>query len=264
MTLVDAPKAMPDVDEVQLLFQEAKERRRRRWLVSGITAVVVVVLVAVSLGIALGTRGGGTVKPAVPAIPAPATAHSPVSLSFRPVLCNAPPLTLAAGQTASEGPLPSCSPASQLTASNLSVDPSTGAATANPPTDAQFSSYPSTAASSGGVGGTVLLPGVPGQGGTRFVLGPAALTQQGITAARAVDANGQWMVDLTLSAAGSTQWDSLTAQQFHALVAVVVNGKVISTPLVQPSQTSFTSFGGHLQVAGAFTEGQAKAMAAGL
>jgi len=264
MTLVDAPKARPDVDEAQLLFQEARERRRRRWLVSGITAAVVVVVLAVTLGIVLGTRGGGTVEPAVPAIPAPATAHSTVSLSFRPVLCDAPPLTLAAGQTATEGPLPSCSPASQLTASNLSVDASTGAATADPPTDARFSSYPSTTAGSSGVGDTVLLPGVPGQGGTRFVLGPAALTQQGITAARAVDANGQWMVDLTLSAAGSSRWDSLTEQQFHALVAVVVNGKVVSTPLVQPSQTSFTSFAGHLQVAGDFTEGQAKAMAAEL
>ena len=90
-----------------------------------------------------------------------------------------------------------------------------------------------------------------------------ALTQRGITSARAVRGDGQWMVDLTLSAAGSVQWDSLTEQQCRALVRAV-NCRVVSAPIVQPTQSAFATFGGHLQVAAGFTEGQAKAMAAGL
>jgi len=264
MTVLDAPTAMSEADEAQLLFQEARDRRRRRWIRSGIIAATVVVLAALTLGIVLGSRGGGAANPAVPPGAAPVVAHPGVSLSFRPVLCEAPPLSLAAGQAPTGGPLPSCSPASQLTAANLDVNTLTGETTANPPPDAQFSSYASTPVGGAGAGGPVLLPGAPDQAAARFVLGPAAVTQQAVTSARAVEVDGQWAVDLTLSPTGSAAWDGLTQQQFHALIGVVVNGTVISTPITQPTQSGFSTFGGQVQLSGNFTEAQAKALAAGL
>lgn len=266
MTVLDAPKAMPQVDEAQLLFQEARERRLRRWRISGIIAATAAVLIAVTLSLVLSMGRGGTPKPAVPPSGGAVAARPAVSLSFRPVLCFASPLTLGAGQAPSAGPLPSCSPASALTAANLAVNTSTGQSTANPPADGQFSTYASTPQGDAGTGGNVLLPAAPsqGEGGTRFVLGPAVLTQQAITAARAMQVDGQWAVNLTLSPTGASQWDKLTEQQFHAFIGVVLDGKVISAPITEPTQTSFTTFAGHLQISGGFTGEQARALAASL
>lgn len=264
MTLLDGARTTPERDEAQLLFQEARERRRRRWLISGIALGVVAAVLAVTLGMTLG-RSARSIPGPAPASPlTPAITHATVSLNFRPVLCEAPPLTLESGRSASTGSLPSCSPASQLTASNLSVNTSDGMATVRPPPDPQFSGIASTPAGSAAAAGTVLLPGAQSQGGARFVLGPAGLTEAGIASAKAVDENGQWMVTIKLTPQGSVQWDALAQQQFHAMVGVVENGTVISVPLTQPAQASFASFSGELQIAAGFTESQAKALAASI
>jgi preprotein translocase subunit SecD len=193
-----------------------------------------------------------------------AAANAPVSLNFRPVLCFAPALMLASGQSASTGSLPTCSPTSELSAANLNVDTATGEMTTNPPPDFRFSSYASTPPESAAPGDTVLLPAASGNAGTRYVLGPAALTQSGVASATAVDENGQWVLDLRLTSQGSVQWDTLADQQFHAIIGVVVNGKVISAPITMPMQTSFTSFGGQVQIAAGFTKHQAMTLARGL
>src|ERR1700722_2100693 len=51
------------------------------------------------------------------------TLGNTAQLLFRPALCNAPPFTVAKGKPASTGPLPTCSPSTQLTAANLQVTP---------------------------------------------------------------------------------------------------------------------------------------------
>jgi len=150
-----------------------------------------------------------------------------------------------------------------LTATNLNDNTSTGEST-NPPPDPQFSSYASTPARSADTAGTVLLPGATGQSASRFVLGPVGMTQQGIKSARAVHVVGSWVVDLSLSSAGAVQWDTLAHGQFHALIAVVLNNRVISAPIVQPLQTAFSSFSGHFEIGPGFDESQAKAIAASL
>jgi hypothetical protein len=264
MTLVDAPKGTSDMDEAQLLFQEARDRRRHRWLTLGITVGVVVIILAVVLGITLRRSGGSTASPATTPVGRPAISHSTASLNFRPVLCSAPALTLAPGQSAAVGRLPTCSPSSQLTAANLSINTETGQATGNPAPDPQFSSYPSTPPGSAGIGDTVLLQGASGQGGGRYVLGPAAVTQKGVASATAVEEAGQWFVIVRLTPQGSVQWDTLAAQQFHAIIGVVDNGKVISAPVTQPTQSSPTSFDGQVGISGGFTQQQAEALARGL
>jgi len=181
-------------------------------------------------------------------------------LFFRPALCFAPAATK--GQATSTGPLPSCAATSQLTAANLAVNTSTGQATQNPPADPQFAAYPSTAPLADTKSATVLLPGLPGQGTDRYVLGPAGVTGAQIKSANAsLSQAGQWTVNINFTPAGATAWDTLAQQQFHAIIGIDLDGQVISAPITQPSQSSFTSFAGQVQISGSFTEDQAKTLA---
>jgi preprotein translocase subunit SecD len=181
---------------------------------------------------------------------------------FRPVLCYAPPFAVAAGGSPDTGPLPTCAAASQLTAADLAVDTSTGQATQDPPADPQFAAYPSTSLPNDTESATVLLPGLPAQGTGRYVLGPAQVTRAQITSAKAsLDPAGEWTVNVNFSASGAAAWDTLSEQQFHAIIGIDLDARVITAPITQPSQTSFTSFGGQVQVSGNFNEQQAKTLA---
>jgi preprotein translocase subunit SecD len=124
---------------------------------------------------------------------------------------------------------------------------------------------PSTAQSNDNVSDTVLLPAsASNQGTERYVLGPAGITRSAIKSARAQLVNNQWAVNITLTHEGALQWDTLAQQQFHAIIGIDVGGKVVSAPITEPSQPSFSSFNGQMQVSGSFTEQQAKALAAQL
>jgi preprotein translocase subunit SecD len=157
-----------------------------------------------------------------------------------------------------------------LTASRLHVDPSTGSVdgyTSNSkvPADPQFATYPSSSTEAQATAALVLLPGTPSAGGSdRYVVGPAEVTASSVESAQSAFIDGQWIVDLTLTATGSKQWDHLSEAQFHALVAVVVDGTVVSIPIIQPTQSTFTSFNGSVQLAGGFTEHEAKVLAVSL
>lgn len=272
MTLTDTPTDRVRPDETQVLFEEARQRRKRRWLRSG-AAAVVIVLVAAVIGVFAARGGSQPTAQASPAAPAPgiAAASSGFGFSIRPVLCYAPPYSGVAGRSPSTVPLPGCSPASQLTRANLQVVPSSS--TVNGYTsdtaiaaDPQFAAYPSTTSSGSAPGGDVLLPGssVGGQVPTRYVLGPEGIGRSAIVGARATSRGGQWLIDLTFTSQGSTQWDALAAQSFHEIVGVVINGRVVSAPLMQPTQSSYASFGGHIQISGGFSERQAKVLASEL
>ena len=66
MTIVATPPVSPESDAVQVLFREARQRRRRRWLVA-IIAVAAFVLVGTAAGFV--ASGGGSVPPRSPPIP---------------------------------------------------------------------------------------------------------------------------------------------------------------------------------------------------
>ena len=188
-------------------------------------------------------------------------------LLFRPALCFAPPYTAVKGQAPPTGPLPTCAAASQLTQANLAVTPDSNSQngyTSNLNSiqaDPQFAPYKSTAPANDGKNATVLLPGLPGQGTTRYVLGPAGLTGAQIKSASAQLNGGQWSVNLTLTSAGAAQWDALAQAQFHAIIGIDLDGTVISAPLTQPDQAAYSSFGGTVQISGGFSETAAKALA---
>ena len=269
MTVIDRPPEVPKVDEAQLLFEEARQRRRRRWLVSGAVVVVVLLLVGIILGTAVGRGGGGSVPPAAAPPSAKVTATSGTAFSLRPVLCYAPPLTLATGQAPTTGALPPCTASSVLTPANLQVTPDSASingytSTSTRSVDLQLATYPSTLPTNDNPKDTVLLPGSGTEGSGRYVLGPAGLTATAVRSARAELASGQWTVDIVLTSAGAAQLDTLAQKQFHAIVGIDLDGKVVSAPITQPTASSFTSFGGQLQISGGFSEGQAKALAARL
>ena len=96
----------------------------------------------------------------------------------------------------------------------------------------------------------------------RYYLGPAGVTPDAVRRARAEFVTGQgWTVHLTLTRAGSRAWDALAEQQFHQQVAITALGKVVSSPIIQPNDATFESFGGTAVISGAFTRKQAQALA---
>jgi preprotein translocase subunit SecD len=270
VTLIAAPKAEPAIDEAQLLFMEAKARRRRRWVRAGIVAAVAIVVLAVVIGFVPRRGRGGSVTPAAISTSVVGAGHAAANLSFRPALCYAPPLTLSPGESPSTGPLPTCSPASRLSAANLQVNPnpdnisgySTNLSAVRP--DGQFATYASTPAASGKENATVLVPATAWSGGGRYVLGPAGLTNHAISTASVQHIAGQWVINLDLTDEGALQWDTMAEQQFHQMIGIDLNGQVISAPIMQPTQSSFTPFDGRLQISGGFSEAHAKAIAAEL
>jgi len=276
VTVIDTPPATPTEDgqrspggDAQLLFQEAKQRRRRRWLASGIVSLVLVAVLGATFGLVLGRGGGGSLKPA--AIPASAigAGHPEVHFTLRPALCYAPAFALAPGQTPTTGPLPPCAASSALTASNLDVSPQAGnvngyTSDESIHEDPQFATYPSTPSVDASNSASVLLPGASAAGSGRYVLGPAALTNAAIKSASAQINNGQWSVNLVLTPTGSSEWNASAMQEFHAIIGIDINGRVISAPILQPTQSSFTPFNGQMQISGSFTAAQAKTLASEL
>ena len=73
---------------------------------------------------------------------------------------------------------------------------------------------------------------------------------------------GQWIVTMHLSSDGAAAFDRVADQNFHQLLAIDMGGKVVSAPLIQPTQASFSSFDGTIQVSGPLTASNARALAA--
>jgi hypothetical protein len=271
VTITDSPTETPPVDEAQALFPEAKQRRRRRWLIvgTGIFGLLVVVGIVVGLLVTQGGSGGSSRPQTNPAPTPPAVGAANAVFTIRPVLCYAPPYSVAPGEAPATGPLPTCSASTALTASNLQVEVSNSSVNGytvngNINADPQFASYPSTTPSSTTQGRDVILPGSPAIGPNRYVLGPVGLNRSAIARARVTENNGQWAVDLILTPRGSAQWNAFAIRTFHAISAVVINGHVVSAPIMQPTQSVPTSFQGQIQISGGFNRYQARAIAADL
>jgi hypothetical protein len=183
---------------------------------------------------------------------------------IRPVLCGAPAYSPSASPKAARGPLPSCGP-DATTATNLSVNTTTGQPSHDIPPAPAFASYPST--QNDNPRNVVLLPDDPVAGAQqypRFVLGHAALGTTAIATASAVldTTIDQWVVTYNLTPAGARAWDRVARANFHEYVALDLDGLVESAPLIQPNQDVFTSFGGRGEISGDFTPVSARSLAA--
>jgi len=185
-------------------------------------------------------------------------------LHFRPVICDAM-LTTKPTHNATD-PLPNCGQNYILSAQNLQVTPNgSGGYNSNPiPPDPAFSAYPVTSPTANDPTKVVLLPDVasPTRG---YVLAPSQLDGTVVKRAYAAqDQTGRWYVHYDLTSAGSSQWDQVAAANFHQFVAIELDGVVQSAPIIQPTDSAPSSFGGSGQISGSFTESQAKQLAIAL
>ncbi len=195
---------------------------------------------------------------------------------FRPVLCFAYPEGVPKGSKAKVlppgiEPIPACTSSSALTVANLGVTPNNspqGYSSNNVAPDSQYIAYPSTSVNKPGYEtSTVLLPGLAASGsangGERYVLGPAQMTGRSISSATATqNQTGQWVVDYTLAgAAGSALWDKVAQENFHQLLGIELDGVVYSAPIIQPTQSTFTSFDGKGEISGNLSQADAQNLA---
>ena len=63
-----------------------------------------------------------------------------------------------------------------------------------------------------------------------------------IAAAQAVFQTPNWVVNITLTGPGSTAWDTMAHRYFHEIIGIDLDGRIVSAPLTQPSQSTFTYF----------------------
>ena len=63
---------------------------------------------------------------------------------------------------------------------------------------------------------------------------------------------------------GSALFDKVAEENFHQILAIDFNGKVVTAPIIQPSQSSFTSFNGKGEISGDLTKAEARALAQAL
>jgi preprotein translocase subunit SecD len=181
---------------------------------------------------------------------------------FRPVLCQvAEPTKKAKTYT---GSVPSCASTYLWTESNLAVTPNNtpnGFSSNNLAVDTAYSGVKTTKPTDDIAANNVILP-LLGSPGTRYLLGPSELTGQAIGKAVAQQNQvGAWVVNYTLTKKGSPEWDAVAKKNFHQALAIELDGVIQSAPLIQPTQSSFTSFAGTGEISGSFTEQSAKNLA---
>ena len=199
-------------------------------------------------------------------------------LLIRPVECFTYPQTTPKKGVPQGNPLkiPACQSQYQLSTTNLAVTPAPETAagyTVNQVgPDPGFKNYPSVTPLTDGVPSVANLPVIePGVAGAspyaslpnaRFVLFPSVMTGTAIASATAEQTQtGEWVVQCGLTPAGSATWDRVSKIYFHNYMAIDLDGKVQSAPLIQPTQATWTSFMGQIQISGNFTQGSANALA---
>ncbi|MGA2969169.1 MAG: protein translocase subunit SecD [Acidimicrobiales bacterium] len=186
------------------------------------------------------------------------TVGQTAQLLFRPVLCET---TGASKKAVAVKTVPACGTSYLTTAANLAVNTSTGNPTNNIAPDPAYVNIKSTAPINDNKNNVVILPAL-GDTGVRYVLGKAQLTGHSVHSAVAQqNAIGQWVVNYTLTKTGSPLWDTVAKNNFHAFLAIELDGVVQSAPLIQPSQAAFSSFDGQGEISGSFNEQSAKNLA---
>jgi len=184
-------------------------------------------------------------------------------LLFRPVLCQAllnKPVKLPPNY-----PVPACGAAYLMTQANLGVTPNVNSVSGfnmnNVSPDPNLTSFPTTLPAYDDPTKSVLLPSL-GTIGQRYVLGPSQMTGQSVKSAVAQqDQAGAWVVNYSLTGAGSSKWDQVAASNFHQLVAIELDGVVQSAPVISATDVTPKSFGGSGSISGSFTETSAKNLA---
>jgi hypothetical protein len=200
--------------------QGAKRRRRRRLA----TATACAVLLLASAGVVIAATRGSEQQAGVEVPPADRGRNTSITgLQIRPVIGQVAPAT-------NEDPNGATAVAGCDLAAVTALGPSA-------PTTSRESIDPTAC---------VLLTD---PGGSRYLLGPAALDEHAVASAKKEFQSGSgWGVTLKLTPSGSAAFDSLAQAQFHKQIAVVSDGALLSEPLIQPTDETFSSFGGTVRL----------------
>jgi hypothetical protein len=189
---------------------------------------------------------------------------APGVFQIRPALCQAAAYTPAASGAVTPPLPPGCSSERySLLTPNLTVESSGNSNADSISPDPVLASYPSSTAAYDDSHplSPVLVP-VSGDGGVRDLLGPALINGAAVASAGAVFRNPSWTVDVTFTRAGASQWDAAAKAYFHEFLAMDVDAQALTVALTQPSQATFTSFAGKVQISGSFTRSAAEQLAA--
>jgi len=164
-----------------------------------------------------------------------AAQSGPVTTSPLPSTCSGP-------QYAAPTATPSPDSVSGFTMPTTEPDPalSTYATT----TPAQDASSPTSSA---------LLPVLnSGDSATqRYLVGPTLVTLSSMVASASVThmpSAGGWIVNLKLNTTEAQIWDHVAKEYFHRVIAIDLNGLIVEAPLIQPSNSTFSSFDGQMQL----------------
>jgi hypothetical protein len=248
----------------EVLIPEARHRQRRRYRRSALLISTAALLVGALIAVVVTVTSNGSGTPRGPSRPSALVARRDVVL-IRPVLCFAWPYLANQKKT---GPVPSCAAPYQLTAAALDVIPdqsTSGYSAKQPIPDPTFEGYRSSARDS--PKDTVLIQALRGGPAVaqRFLLGPSEMRLSGVdvtSASAQKDRIGQWVVKVHFSAQGAVAFDRIAHKNFHRFLAIDIGGKVAGIPLIQPTQVSFSSFDGVMEISGALTATNARTVAA--
>jgi hypothetical protein len=159
----------------------------------------------------------------------------PGSTSPLPTTCSGP-------QYSAPTATPSDSSASGFTMPTTEPDPALSAYATT--TAAQDAASPNASA---------LLPVLnTGTGATqRYLVGPTLLTLSSKVASATVvyaPTSGGWMINVRLNPNESQLWDQAASEYFHRQLAIDLNGVIVEAPLIQPTNSSFSSFDGQMDL----------------
>jgi hypothetical protein len=187
------------------------------------------------------------------------------TILIRPVQCYASPYV---PSQSANGPLPTCGDPYLLTTAAIDVSPGgsvQGYASNNLAPDPAFAGYPNTAHDTPIQ--SVLLGDLRGQSASaeRYLLGPSEMR---LVAANVESTSvqktryGQLIVKIQLTPTGAAIWDRVAEENFHQFIAIDMGGKVVSAPIIEPTQRSFSSFHGVMEISGDINSATARTVAA--
>jgi hypothetical protein len=161
--------------------------------------------------------------------------RGPVSTNRLPATCSGPRYS---APTAT----PSDSSASGFTMPTTELDPVLSAYATT--TAAQDAASPNASA---------LLPVLNSGAGVtqRYLVGPTLLTLSSKVASATVvyaPGSGGWIINVRLNPNESQLWDQVAREYFHGQLAIDLNGVIVEAPLIQPTNSSFSSFDGQMQL----------------
>jgi hypothetical protein len=247
-----------------VLIPEARNRQHRRYRRSAVLISIVVLLVGSLIALLITTMSSGSSTTGDVSKPS-AIGTGRDAVLIRPVLCLASPYV---ADQKEGGPVPTCGARYLLTAAAMNVSPNSaqeGYSSNTPGPDPALAGYPSSTRDA--PTHIVLLVGLSGGAPVdeRWVLGPSEMRLSGAdveSASAQKDRTGQWTVNVHLTSNGAAAFDRVAQKNFHQFLAIDMGGKVVSAPIIQPTQASFSSFDGAMQISGDLTAAKAHAVAA--